>query len=184
MVAALTCGQQDQYDKFMTTFQPHVFAEQQVMDAYFKRIGGYYGRAKEDDFVTLLANNQSVNGIGQGGMFCLNNTAEYKAVLALKTYGDLDNFVTDLPPDAPAVAAADPAVTPLAPQDGSVHIAVVQSTRHTRLVKAHSSRTEHLAQGHKKHLSANPNLASNAAQPLAMAETTATKPLSAPAAIQ
>jgi hypothetical protein len=81
MVAALTCNQQDQYDQFMTAFQPHVLAEQHVMDAYFKRSGGYYGQAKEDDFVTLLANNQSVGGISQGGMFCLNNTAEYKAVL-------------------------------------------------------------------------------------------------------
>jgi hypothetical protein len=127
MVAALTCNQQDQYDQFMTVFQPHVLDEQHVMDRYFRRIGGYYGQAKEDDFVTLLANNQSVGGISQGGMFCLNNIAEYKAVLALRTYGDLDNFVTDLPPDAPAVAAAGPAITPLAPQVSDLHIAVVQS---------------------------------------------------------
>jgi hypothetical protein len=144
MVAALTCNQQDQYDQFMTTFQPHVLAEQHVMDAYFRRSGGYYGQAREDDFVTLLANNQSVGGISQGGMFCLNNSAEYRAVLALKTYSDLDNFVTDLPPDAPAVAAAGPVVTPLSPSYTSVHVAVVHTTHHVRLARAHSTRSERL----------------------------------------
>lgn len=142
MVAALSCNQQDQYDQFMTVFQPHVLAEQHVMDAYFKRSSGYYGQAKEDDFVTLLANNQSVSGISQGSMFCVNNSAEYKAVLALKSPSDLDNFVTDLPPDAPAVAAAGPVVTPLAPNYGAVHIAVVHSSHHVRLVRSHSTRTD------------------------------------------
>ena len=170
MVAALTCNQQDQYDKFMTTFQPHVLAEQHVMDAYFKRIGGHYGQSREDDFVTLLANNQSVSGIGQGGMFCLNNSAEYKAVLALKSYGDLDNFVTDLPPDAPALASAGASITPLSPQDTSVDIAVVPA-RHVHLAKSHSTHSQHLAQGHRlKHSPANPNVASNTAKPIAMAE--------------
>ena len=99
MVAALTCGQQTQYDQFMNTFQPHILAEQHVMDAYFKKMGGYYGQSKEDDFVTLQANNQSVGGIGQGAVFCLNNSAEFKQVLAMKTDSDLDNLVTAASPD-------------------------------------------------------------------------------------
>lgn len=112
MVAALTCDQQTQYDQFMTTFQPHILAAQHVMDAYFKRMGGYYGQAREDEFVTLLANNQSVGGIGQGGMFCLNNAAEFQQVLALKSDSALDNFVTDQSPDpsdpfAPVMVASD-----------------------------------------------------------------------------
>ncbi len=139
MVAALTCGQQDQYDKFMNNFQPHVLAEQHVMDAYFKRGGGYYGQAKEDDFVTLLANNQSVGGIGQGAVFCLNNSAEFKAVLALKSPADLDNFVTDLAPNAPMVVATAPSVTPLAPGDNAVHIAVVHTSKHVHLVETHAT---------------------------------------------
>lgn len=129
MVAALSCNQRDQYDQFMTTFQPHVLDEQHVMDAYFKRIGGAYGRAKEDAFVTLLANNQSVNGIAQGSMFCLNNSAEYKAVLALKTPSDLDRFVTDQPPaqaDVTTVAAVAPEVAP------TVHKLHVRKARRAR----------------------------------------------------
>ncbi len=106
MVGALSCNQQPEYDQFMTEFQPHILAEQHVMDAYFKRIGGYYGQTREDSFVTLLANNQSVTGIAQGAIFCLNNSAEFNAVLALKTPQDLDSFVTDqAPPPSSAVAS-------------------------------------------------------------------------------
>jgi hypothetical protein len=116
MVAALSCQQQDQYDAFMNNFQPHILAAQHVIDAYFKRIGGHYGQAREDDFVTLLANNQSVSGIGQGAVFCLNNTAEFQEVLALKTPAALDRYVTGQPPAgaAPAVAVAA-APAPAAP---------------------------------------------------------------------
>lgn len=105
MVGALSCEQQDQYDKFMTTFQPHILEDQHMMDAYFRRIGGRYGQTKEDDFVTLLANNQSVGGIGQGKVFCLNNQAEFNQVMTLKTPDQLDAFVTDQSPD--------PVVTPI-----------------------------------------------------------------------
>jgi hypothetical protein len=112
MVGALSCNQQSEYDAFMTNFQPHILAEQHVMDAYFKKIGGHYGQAREDDFVTLMANNQSVSGIGQGAIFCLNNQAEFQQVLALKTPDDLDNFVTAQSPDpAPVVADTAPAAT-------------------------------------------------------------------------
>ena len=153
MVAALTCGQENQYDQFMTAFQPHVLADQHVMDNYFRRIGGYGGRAKEDQFITLLANNQSVNGINQGSMFCLNNIAEYKAVLALKTNDDLDNFVTDLPPGAATLADAHPAVTPLAPGVPGEQVAVVPAVHPVHRVKTHavSAKSEHVAKSSKAH---------------------------------
>jgi len=69
MVAALSCNQQNSYDAFMTDFQPHILAEQHVMDEYSRKIGGHYGQAKEDNFVTLLANNQAVSGLAQGSVF-------------------------------------------------------------------------------------------------------------------
>lgn len=148
MVGALTCNQQQQYDQFMTTFQPHILAEQHMMDAYFRRSSGYYGQAKEDDYVTLLANNQSVGGEQQGAVFCLNNSAEFKAVLALNTPADLDNFVTDLSPDAPVVMAASPSVTPLAPGDTTVNVAVVHSSRHVHLVETHKIHHTQYAETH------------------------------------
>jgi hypothetical protein len=108
MVAALTCNMQDQYDAFMTSFQPHILEEQHVMDKYFRKIGGRSGQVQEDNFVTLMANNQSVSGIGQGAVFCLNNQAEFQQVLALKSAQDLDNYVAANSVD-PQVAAITPA---------------------------------------------------------------------------
>ncbi len=116
MVAALSCGQQDRYDAFMTAHQPHVLAAQHVVDQYFRRTSWRAGQANEDNFVTLLANNQSVSGLGQGATFCLNNTAEFNQVLALKTDDALDSFVTDQSPDPQAMQfAATPVVAPYHP---------------------------------------------------------------------
>jgi hypothetical protein len=114
MVAALSCNQQDKYDTFMTSFQSHILADQRAMDAYFHKASGpYSGQKMEDNFVTLLANNQSDAGISEGSLFCLNNAAEFDAVLALKTPEDLDHFVTDQAPGAEATLAstAAPAAT-------------------------------------------------------------------------
>jgi hypothetical protein len=105
MVGALSCGQQEQYDAFMTAYHPHVLDAQHEIDAYFRRIGGRYaGQTKEDAFVTLLANNQTMGGIGQGAIFCLNNEAEFKQVMALGTPEALDAFVTDNTPEGPVTA--------------------------------------------------------------------------------
>jgi hypothetical protein len=145
MVGALTCNQQQQYDQFMTVFQPHILSEQHLMDLYFRRSSGYYGQSREDTYVTLLANNQSVGGEQQGAVFCLNNSAEFKAVLALNTPAQLDNFVTDLSPDAPVVMAASPSVTPLSPGDNAVDVAVVHSSKHVHLVETHSIHHRHYA---------------------------------------
>ncbi len=112
MVGALSCNMQDRYDAFMTEFQPHILDEQHVMDAYFRRIGGHYGQTREDTFVTLLANNDSVTGIAEGSIFCLNNAAEFNAVIALKTPADLDAFVTDQAPDAGSSGPVASAATP------------------------------------------------------------------------
>jgi hypothetical protein len=108
MVAALTCGQQDKYDTFMRSFQPHILAAQRTVDDYFRKTSGRMsGQKLEDAYVTQLANNQAIAGMAQGGAFCLNNNAEFQAVLALKTPVELDRFVTNLPPSA-EVASATP----------------------------------------------------------------------------
>ena len=101
MVAALSCSQRDQYDTFMTTFQPHILAEQHVMDGYFRRTGGHYGQAREDDYVTLLANSQSETGIAEGAVTCQNDMAMFKQVLALTTPAALDQFASANPTAQP-----------------------------------------------------------------------------------
>ena len=139
MVAALSCADQTKYDAFMTN-QPHVLAEQRVMDAYFRKASGpYSGQKMEDDFITLLANNQSsISGIGQGRVFCLNSEAEYTAVSALKTPDELNRFVTNAAPGAApmvqvasATVAADDIVLPaLSLIAGSTNFGT--SSHHTR----------------------------------------------------
>ncbi|WP_298284022.1 hypothetical protein [Acidocella sp.] len=109
MVAALTCQQQPEYDQFMGKFQPHVLAEQRVMDSYFRKASGRYsGQAMEDQFVTGLANDQTISGQAQGALFCVNSEAEFKAVLALTSNAALDQFVTASPPDAVVASTAAP----------------------------------------------------------------------------
>jgi hypothetical protein len=126
MVGALSCGQQDEYDAFMTEYQPHVLDAQHQIDAYFRRIGGHYGQTKEDAFVTLLANNQTMGGIGQGQVFCLNNEAEFKTVMALKSDDQLDAFVTDNTPEGP--------VTPDAVAPPTTHHYIKKKVTHTTTV--------------------------------------------------
>lgn len=106
MVGALSCDQRRQYDTFMTNFQPHILAAQHVMDGYFRRMGGWAGQNREDDFVTLLANNQSISAQAQGSLFCLNNSAEFKAVLALRTPRELDAFASSQAPEQPTTVAS------------------------------------------------------------------------------
>jgi hypothetical protein len=101
MVGALSCSQRDQYDAFMTQFQPHILAEQHIMDSYFRRSGGHYGQAREDDYVTLLANSQSENGIAQGAVFCQQDAGVFKQVLALRTVTALDAFASSNPTPQP-----------------------------------------------------------------------------------
>ncbi len=146
MVAALSCGEQNRYDAFMTQFQPHILAEQHVMDAYFRRMGRY-GQSQEDAFVTLLANNQSVTGIGQGAIFCLNNTAEFDAVSGLKTPDSLDSFVTDLPPAAAAPGPAVAVVTTAKP---------VVVVHHMRVTSIHHVRHPHPAVTTNEHPASKP----------------------------
>ncbi len=114
MVGALSCSQRDQYDSFMTEFQPHILAEQHIMDSYFRRIGGHYGQAREDDYVTLLANSQSENGIAEGAAYCAADAAVFKQVLALQTVASLD-----------AYAASNPTAQPI-----TITICSIHSYRH------------------------------------------------------
>jgi len=101
MVGALSCSERDQYDAFMTAFQPHILAEQHIMDSYFRRTGGHYGQDREDDYVTLLANSQSENGIAEGAAFCSQEASVFKQVLALQTVAGLDQYAIQNPTPQP-----------------------------------------------------------------------------------
>jgi hypothetical protein len=101
MVGALSCSERDQYDQFMTEFQPHILYEQHVMDSYFRRTGGHYGQAREDDYVTLLANSQSETGITEGAASCAAEATVFKQILALTTTASLDAYAGSNPTPQP-----------------------------------------------------------------------------------
>jgi hypothetical protein len=110
MVGALSCQQQDRYDAFMGEFRPHVAESMGMLDTYFRRIYGATWRTREDAFVTLLANNQTMTGIGKS-TFCLDNAAEFDAVMKLHAAAELDAFVTDTaPPGTPPMPVSTPVV--------------------------------------------------------------------------
>ncbi|HQT68456.1 MAG: hypothetical protein B7Z78_09640 [Rhodospirillales bacterium 20-60-12] len=106
MVGALACGQRPQYDQFMTRFQPHILAEQHVMDSYFRKLHGRLGQTNEDAYVTNLANSQSEVGITQGVVFCQNTAAVFNRVAALTTQDQLDQFAEAEPAPQPVVIVA------------------------------------------------------------------------------
>lgn len=83
MVAALSCGQDNDYNDVMTRFQPFMTAEQTVVDGYFERVGGQGGRAQEDGFITQLSNDASQEGDTLGDGYCSGAAALFDAVLSV-----------------------------------------------------------------------------------------------------
>jgi hypothetical protein len=108
MVGALSCGQSEQYDAFMTQFQPYILAEQHIMDGYFQRSTGMYGQTQEDDYVTQLANTQSETSLQLGKDFCGANAQIFSDVLALSTPDDLNQYVAAHTPSEPIPLVACP----------------------------------------------------------------------------
>ncbi len=106
MVSALACDDRDDYNQFMTRFQPHVFSQLNVLNDYFKQLHGRRGQAHEDDYMTSLANVQSTAGIHEGVDYCNQAKTVFTQVLALKTSDELDQYVQKAPPVQPIVAVA------------------------------------------------------------------------------
>jgi hypothetical protein len=83
MVAALACGQTDQYNAFVTRNQRDLGDAYRTVTAHFKRVhGNVQGQRQLDGYITQLANAQSQDGIDQGTFFCPNVTPLFKQALA------------------------------------------------------------------------------------------------------
>ncbi|CAG4915444.1 unnamed protein product [Acidocella sp. C78] len=106
MVSALTCGQRNEYDRFMTRFQPYILREQHVMDAYFREHHGRAFHHYEDSYVTNLANVQSTAGIRQGTAFCAASAQLFGRVLATPDQAALTTFARQHPATQPGVVLA------------------------------------------------------------------------------
>lgn len=68
LIGALSCGQGEQYNKFVTSFQPQLQEQGGNLIGLFQRIHGARGTDKLNEFVTNLANDASKRSqsIGQG----------------------------------------------------------------------------------------------------------------------
>ncbi|EHM01038.1 signal peptide protein, YSIRK family [Acetobacteraceae bacterium AT-5844] len=83
MVAAIACGQTDQYNAFVSRNQRDLAQAFRTVEAHFKRVhGNSQGQRQLDNYITQLANAQSQDGIDQGTFFCSNVTPLFKQAMA------------------------------------------------------------------------------------------------------
>jgi hypothetical protein len=82
MVAALSCGQHDAYNAFVTRYQKGLGSAYKVVTAHFRRVNGAHGQRELDNFITNMANAQSQEGIRQGSFFCRNVAPLFEQAMA------------------------------------------------------------------------------------------------------
>lgn len=70
MVVALTCGQQDDYNAFVTRHQRELATAFRNVAGHFRRTAGSQHQRMLDQYITNLANGQSQVGISRGSFFC------------------------------------------------------------------------------------------------------------------
>jgi len=83
MVAALTCGQEDQYNAFVNRYKNELGGAYRGINAHYRRTAGARGQSSLDGYITQLANAQSQDGIRQGSNFCRNVAPLFTAALAV-----------------------------------------------------------------------------------------------------
>ena len=96
MVAALSCGKRDNYNKFVTKFKGTLKRYGRVMKRDFiKRYGGTVGKKKLNKYVTSLANEASSKSNLDYDSFCSNAGYLYDS-LKYKKPKELGPFVSKL----------------------------------------------------------------------------------------
>lgn len=79
MVIALSCGQHDDYNLFVTKYKSALGTAYNGVRTHFSRNGG---QRSLDNYITSLANAHSQAGIAQGTLFCQNSVPFFQAALA------------------------------------------------------------------------------------------------------
>tara|TARA_A100001037_G_scaffold304230_1_gene340381 strand:+ start:1128 stop:1715 length:588 start_codon:yes stop_codon:yes gene_type:complete len=96
MVAALSCGNRDNYNKFIVKFKGVLQRHGQVIKRDFiKRYGGVAGKKKLDKYVTALANEASSKSNLDYDAFCSKASYFYRS-LKDKKPRELGSFVSKL----------------------------------------------------------------------------------------
>ncbi len=92
MVTALTCGEQDKYNAFVTKYRPELTSQDKALTGYFNRANARRGRQQHDDYITQLANSQEQTGMRQGSLFCRYNISTFDEVMALRSGAELTDY--------------------------------------------------------------------------------------------
>jgi len=97
MVTAISCQVQSSYNDFVARFHADLISEEKALNSYFGRTSGRSAQKAHDDYITLLANSQSDDGLQQGTGFCDNHKQLFSEVLSLKDSKSLDDYAAAQP---------------------------------------------------------------------------------------
>lgn len=70
MVAALSCGSKDPYNRFIQTYNPHLSAQGELLKTYFRNRHKSGHRKALNSYVTTLANQGAIRMAVTGQRFC------------------------------------------------------------------------------------------------------------------
>lgn len=89
MVAALSCGQQDDYNTFVRKFQSDLGTAFRNVAGHFRRTAGAQHQRQLDQYITNLANGQSQLSIARGSFFCREQAPLFQQAIAASTPAEL-----------------------------------------------------------------------------------------------
>jgi len=89
MVVALTCGQQDDYNTFVTRHQRDLATAFRNVAGHFRRTSGAQHQRLLDQYITNLANGQSQVGIARGSFFCREQGGLFQQATAANSVTEL-----------------------------------------------------------------------------------------------
>lgn len=92
MVTALSCQKQDQYNDFINHFRPFLQDSDKKLDSYFKSTYGRQAQKQRDDYITQLADVQSLGGLKSGTVFCDQRVPMFDEIAVLETADDLSAY--------------------------------------------------------------------------------------------
>ena len=135
MVAALSCGESQSYNRFVRSYQVELQASDKNLQTYFRRVNGKTGTADYHAYKTRLANASSMAVINDSVNYCASAKASFEEALnnkvqlaAFTSQAVLDSrfvpcpittaSVSDAPKKAPAAPRTRPAQKPVSAQGG------------------------------------------------------------------
>lgn len=92
MVTALSCKTQSRYNEFVGHFRPLLNKAEKRIETYFHSTYGRQGDRKRDDYITQLADVQSLGGLKSGTVFCDQRVPMFDELAALDTADDLSHY--------------------------------------------------------------------------------------------